>query len=216
MDPYQFDGTYWNGDHNGGFYNQFNYNSYGYCYENPVRLIDPNGKQVDVNGGTLETVVVHPKKHGGFWRSFGKALLITAVVAAVVVAAVVTVGTALVAYGVVSSSTMATVGTVAGVVGGGLLIGEAIETSYELGTHKDAQTGENLSDEELGKRAGEFTGSLVGGAVGAVGGSKLAKPLPTNAGAFNELNLALEEFIATEVAPLSKNGQKAYSTIVAG
>ncbi|CAM3831734.1 hypothetical protein FLBR109950_03850 [Flavobacterium branchiophilum] len=48
VDPYQFDGTYWNGDHNGGFYNQFNFNTYGYCYQNPVRLIDPNGKQTDV------------------------------------------------------------------------------------------------------------------------------------------------------------------------
>ncbi len=39
---------YIDGDHNGGVFNHFNHNSYGYCYQNPVRLIDPNGKQVDI------------------------------------------------------------------------------------------------------------------------------------------------------------------------
>ncbi|SHM04036.1 RHS repeat-associated core domain-containing protein [Flavobacterium saccharophilum] len=39
---------YFNGDHNGGIYNPRNLNVYGYCYQNPIRLVDPNGKQVDI------------------------------------------------------------------------------------------------------------------------------------------------------------------------
>jgi hypothetical protein len=33
------------GDHNGGIYNHFNHNSYSYCYQSPIMLVDPNGKQ---------------------------------------------------------------------------------------------------------------------------------------------------------------------------
>ncbi|WP_221405138.1 RHS repeat domain-containing protein [Apibacter adventoris] len=36
---------YIDGQHNGGVFNSFNLNTYGYCYQNPVLLIDPNGKQ---------------------------------------------------------------------------------------------------------------------------------------------------------------------------
>ena len=39
--------NYLDGEHNSGIYNNFNLNPYGYCYQNPVKLIDPNGKQVD-------------------------------------------------------------------------------------------------------------------------------------------------------------------------
>ena len=45
MDPLAYDGTYWAGKHNGGLYNSLNHGSYIYCYQNPVRLVDPNGKQ---------------------------------------------------------------------------------------------------------------------------------------------------------------------------
>ncbi|SHL42830.1 SpvB/TcaC N-terminal domain-containing protein [Flavobacterium chilense] len=38
---------YVDGQHNGGVFNDMNLNSYGYCYQNPIRYIDPNGKQVD-------------------------------------------------------------------------------------------------------------------------------------------------------------------------
>lgn len=37
---------YFDGDHNGGIYNSFNHATYSYCYQNPIKLIDPNGKQV--------------------------------------------------------------------------------------------------------------------------------------------------------------------------
>jgi hypothetical protein len=47
FNPFMDDEHYIDGDHNGGVLNSFNHNSYGYCYQNPVRLIDPNGKQVD-------------------------------------------------------------------------------------------------------------------------------------------------------------------------
>ena len=39
--------NYLDGEHNLGVYNTFNLAPYGYCYQNPIRLIDPNGKQVD-------------------------------------------------------------------------------------------------------------------------------------------------------------------------
>jgi len=36
---------YFDGDHNGGIYNNSNLNSYAYCYQNPIKYVDPNGKQ---------------------------------------------------------------------------------------------------------------------------------------------------------------------------
>ena len=39
------DEFYFDGDHNNGIYNGKNLNVYGYCYQNPVLLVDPNGKQ---------------------------------------------------------------------------------------------------------------------------------------------------------------------------
>ncbi len=36
------------GIHNGGVINSFNLAVYSYTYQNPIRLIDPNGKQVDI------------------------------------------------------------------------------------------------------------------------------------------------------------------------
>lgn len=38
---------YLDGQHNEGVYNSFNLNTYGYCYQNPVLLVDPNGKQTE-------------------------------------------------------------------------------------------------------------------------------------------------------------------------
>ena len=39
--------NYIDGEHNNGVYNSFNLYPYGYCYQNPIKLRDPNGKQVD-------------------------------------------------------------------------------------------------------------------------------------------------------------------------
>jgi len=36
---------YVDGQHNGGVFNHFNHNTYGYCYQNPILFVDPNGKQ---------------------------------------------------------------------------------------------------------------------------------------------------------------------------
>src|SRR5690606_26824073 len=38
---------YIEGQHNGGYFNPKNMSVYGYTYQNPVRYVDPNGKQVD-------------------------------------------------------------------------------------------------------------------------------------------------------------------------
>ena len=52
VDPLVYDGTYLNGNHNSGVYNSKNLNCYTYCYQNPVVLIDPNGKQSYFMHGT--------------------------------------------------------------------------------------------------------------------------------------------------------------------
>ena len=36
---------YLDGQHNGGYFNPRNTSVYGYCYQNPVLYVDPNGKQ---------------------------------------------------------------------------------------------------------------------------------------------------------------------------
>jgi RHS repeat-associated protein len=41
------------GQHNGGVYNSFNLAVYSYCYQNPIKLVDPNGKQNYPTGTNL-------------------------------------------------------------------------------------------------------------------------------------------------------------------
>ncbi|WP_131724447.1 hypothetical protein [Chryseobacterium indologenes] len=38
---------YGEGQHNGGVYNSGNLNPYIYTYQNPIKYIDPNGKQIE-------------------------------------------------------------------------------------------------------------------------------------------------------------------------
>ncbi|SIS70774.1 SpvB/TcaC N-terminal domain-containing protein [Chryseobacterium gambrini] len=45
--PFYNDEHYIDGQHNGGVYNSGNLNPYIYCYQSPIRYIDPNGKQSD-------------------------------------------------------------------------------------------------------------------------------------------------------------------------
>ncbi|CAM3831664.1 polymorphic toxin-type HINT domain-containing protein [Flavobacterium branchiophilum] len=47
FNPVMNDQFYYDGQHNDGLYNSFNHSSYTYCYLNPVRLVDPDGKQVE-------------------------------------------------------------------------------------------------------------------------------------------------------------------------
>ncbi|WP_317614906.1 RHS repeat-associated core domain-containing protein [Apibacter adventoris] len=44
---------YIDGQHNRGVFNSKNHNTYGYCYQNPVVLIDTNGKQTYFIHGTI-------------------------------------------------------------------------------------------------------------------------------------------------------------------
>ncbi|WP_280647428.1 MULTISPECIES: RHS repeat-associated core domain-containing protein [unclassified Dysgonomonas] len=50
------------GQHNGGIYNSFNHGVYTYCYQNPVKLIDPNGKQTK----PIQTFTVH--EYVNYWK----------------------------------------------------------------------------------------------------------------------------------------------------
>ncbi len=50
--PVMEDQFYGDGEHNGGVYNAGNLNPYIYCYQNPIKWIDPNGKQVLAIHGT--------------------------------------------------------------------------------------------------------------------------------------------------------------------
>jgi RHS repeat-associated protein len=47
-DPVKEIEHYLDGEHNGGVYNSGNLAAYSYTYQNPLRYIDPNGKQVDI------------------------------------------------------------------------------------------------------------------------------------------------------------------------
>jgi RHS repeat-associated protein len=52
------------GQHNGGVYNSFNLAVYGYCYQNPVKLVDPNGKQTKPGQVySLEEYITYWEKH---------------------------------------------------------------------------------------------------------------------------------------------------------
>ncbi|MDQ6531927.1 RHS repeat-associated core domain-containing protein [Flavobacterium sp. LHD-85] len=50
------DEFYFDGDHNDGVYNSGNLSNFNYCYQNPIKYVDPNGKQ-NVAGVLLGAVV---------------------------------------------------------------------------------------------------------------------------------------------------------------
>ncbi|MGM5631627.1 hypothetical protein O2K51_12060 [Apibacter raozihei] len=51
---------YIDGQHNGGVFNSFNHNTYGYCYQSPVHYVDPNGKQASAIYGTDPAGLLDP------------------------------------------------------------------------------------------------------------------------------------------------------------
>ena len=51
--PIQETEHYIDGQHNGGIFNPMNLNTYTYTYQNPINFIDPNGKQVYFDAGSL-------------------------------------------------------------------------------------------------------------------------------------------------------------------
>ena len=56
--------NYLDGEHNDGFLNHYNLNSYMYCYQNPVKLSDPDGRQVIAVHGTFSTNKTWQNKAG--------------------------------------------------------------------------------------------------------------------------------------------------------
>jgi len=68
------DEHYIDGQHNGGIFNAGNLNVYGYTYQNPIRYIDPNGKQVDavdfipIAGSTRD---IYRGARDGDWLTLG-------------------------------------------------------------------------------------------------------------------------------------------------
>ncbi|MFQ9996113.1 MAG: RHS repeat domain-containing protein, partial [Hoylesella buccalis] len=47
--------NYLDGEHNNGVFNAYNLSPYSYCYQNPVKLSDPDGKQVIAVHGTFSS-----------------------------------------------------------------------------------------------------------------------------------------------------------------
>ena len=56
--------NYLDGEHNGGVVNHYNLNSYIYCYQSPVKLSDPDGRQVIAVHGTFSTNQTWQDKEG--------------------------------------------------------------------------------------------------------------------------------------------------------
>ena len=50
-------GRYLDGLHNGGVYNSFNLGVYNYTYQNPIRFVDPDGRQVEISNPIGERIV---------------------------------------------------------------------------------------------------------------------------------------------------------------
>ncbi|ANF50626.1 hypothetical protein A0O34_08865 [Chryseobacterium glaciei] len=55
--PFYNEEHYIEGEHNGGVYNSGNNNPYQYCYQNPIKYVDPNGKQ-NVAGAIIGAVAL--------------------------------------------------------------------------------------------------------------------------------------------------------------
>lgn len=55
---------YFDGQHNGGIYNSGNLSNYNYCYQNPVKYVDPNGKQA-IAGALLGAFTEYASIIGG-------------------------------------------------------------------------------------------------------------------------------------------------------
>ena len=56
--------NYLDGEHNGGVFNLKNLNPYSYCYDSPVVLLDPNGKQIVAVHGTWSDPSTWKDKNG--------------------------------------------------------------------------------------------------------------------------------------------------------
>ena len=209
MDPLAYDGTFWSGKHNGGLFNNLNHGSYIYCYQNPVSLIDPNGKQTEsdwIDGGNLQEVVIVAGKKSGFsWSTFGQGLvkgLVVGIVAAVVVVAVIaTGGAALAAVGaVMSASTVATLTTVATVAGSAMVTYSVGRATIEAVTHEDLSTGESLSAEQTSGNLGNVIGNIGGGLAGGAAATRIVSALTP------------ASVVASEVTTLATEAEAAAST----
>lgn len=118
--------------------------------------------------GSLQEVVVSAKKPEGFWKSFGKGLLVGLAVAVAVVAIVATGGALLAAAGItLSASAAAAVGTVASVAGGAYLVANTVQSLRQRDLlnnpiSKD-EAAYNLGFGLGGELAGPFSKSISAG-----------------------------------------------------
>ncbi len=57
---------YLDGQHNGGYFNPRNTSVYGYTYQNPIRFIDPNGKQSDAAETGMKLAILSAPMYSAF------------------------------------------------------------------------------------------------------------------------------------------------------
>ena len=148
---------YIDGQHNGGVYNSFNLNTYGYCYQNPVKLVDPNGKQA-IAGALIGAIVdygvqvgvnyIEGKRGIEAWTDIDyKSIAVSA-------------GAGALSAGIAIAAKAKNVGKV-----GTAIIELATDTGISVASQAinegEVSAGETLADVAIGQTAGQVAGKLL-------------------------------------------------------